>query len=148
MKLFLSFIVLLTATGFLVPQKQEKQLEFSIIFSGRFEKDTISLNINNRQIVRAYPLDNTDSSKQEHLNLSQYESDLVIHYNSKKITRAKIPLDHSMQLQIQINKEIKKCTIDLRKGRAIVIDYRTTGVDKKLIREIFVEQIAEPTLLF
>jgi len=59
----------------------------------------------------------------------------------------KISVDFLIDIDITVNKKLKKFKLDLRKGRVILVDYCTNGNISPDIKRIKIEQIQEPVIL-
>ncbi len=64
-----------------------------------------------------------------------------------KITKSKIEVDFVIDIDITVNRKLKKIKIDLRKGKVILIDYCINDNKSPDIKKISIEQIQEPVIL-
>jgi hypothetical protein len=120
--------------------------DYSIVFSGSFKDDLVSLSINKKEVLSKIKIENVDADKKGHLSITQTENELVIFYNSVEIRKRKVAVDMILELELSINRSIKKMKVDLRKGKVILINSHATNktVGKQ---DIFIEQLSEPFIL-
>ncbi len=123
------------------------QFDYSVVFVGNFENDIVSLSINKVLLVNHYKITNVDSIKKEHLSLTQSGKVIKIFYNGRQITKSKIEVDFVIDIDITVNRKLKKIKIDLRKGKVILIDYCINDNKSPDIKKISIEQIQEPVIL-
>jgi hypothetical protein len=123
-----------------------KEFDYSIVFIGGFKNDIVSLSINKILLVDQYKVANVDSLKKGHLSLTQSD-EIKIFYNGREITKSKISVDFLIDIDITVNKKLKKFKLDLRKGRVILVDYCINGNISPDIKRIKIEQIQEPVIL-
>ena len=122
------------------------EFDYSIVFIGGFKNDIVSLSINKILLVDQYKVANVDSLKKGHLSLTQSD-EIKIFYNGREITKSKISVDFLIDIDITVNKKLKKFKLDLRKGRVILVDYCINGNISPDIKRIKIEQIQEPVIL-
>ncbi len=122
------------------------EFDYSIVFIGGFKNDIVSLSINKILLVDQYKVANVDSLKKGHLSLRQSD-EIKIFYNGREITKSKISVDFLIDIDITVNKKLKKFKLDLRKGRVILVDYCINGNISPDIKRIKIEQIQEPVIL-
>ncbi len=122
------------------------EFDYSIVFIGGFKNDIVSLSINKILLVDQYKVANVDSLKKGHLSLTQSD-EIKIFYNGREITKSKISVDFLIEIDITVNKKLKKFKLDLRKGRVILVDYCINGNISPDIKRIKIEQIQEPVIL-
>ena len=123
------------------------QYEYYILFTGRFRNDVISLSINNKSICTNYTIENTNPNKKGHFSIVQNENKISIAYNGKRITKAKVPVNFQLDLTITINGSKKNFTVDLKKGKVILVDFQTEN-DQSIQKDLTIEQVQEPVILF
>ena len=97
-------------------------------------------------LVDQYKVANVDSLKKGHLSLTQSDK-IKIFYNGREITKSKISVDFLIDIDITVNRKLKKIKIDLRKGKVILIDYCINDNKSPDIKKISIEQIQEPVIL-
>jgi hypothetical protein len=122
------------------------EFDYSIVFIGGFKNDIVSLSINKILLVDQYKVANVDSLKKGHLSLTQSD-EIKIFYNGREIIKSKISVDFLIDIDITVNKKLKKFKLDLRKGRVILVDYCINGNISPDIKRIKIEQIQEPVIL-
>ncbi|MES1226012.1 MAG: hypothetical protein ABUT20_61610 [Bacteroidota bacterium] len=127
-------------------QSPQNDFDYAIVFGGCFNKDIISLKINNNSILKNYIVNNTDSVLKGNLSLKQSDNKININYNRNPRTISKIIFSNVLQVEITVNKEVSKFNIDLRKGKILLIEFcqdkNATFKSKKLT----IDQIQEPFL--
>lgn len=119
--------------------------DYSIIFSGPFNNDLVSISINKQLVVNKFKVGNVDATNKGHLNLTQKASSITVYYNGVQIKKPKVDVSFIVELEISINDQIRKIEVDLRKGKVILINNQST---KNLDNNILIEQITEPVILF
>ena len=122
------------------------EFDYSIVFIGGFKNDIVSLSINKILIVDQYKVANVDSLKKGHLSLTQSDKEIKIFYNGRQIIKSKIELDFLIDIDITVNKKLKKYKLDLRKGKVILVDYCINANLSQGSKRIMVEQLQEPVI--
>ena len=143
-KLYLTLVIIISSL-YCFSRGNNSDLDYTIIFTGNYQNDIISLSINNKQVILNYQLNNIDSLIKGHLNIAQKKKYIEILYNGKKTNRKKIKLNHILEMDISINKKTEKIKVDLRKGKILLITYNSnnSSTDNK---QITLEQIQEPLI--
>ena len=120
--------------------------DYTIIFTGSFKQDVVSIKINDQSIFTNYKLDNTDPVKRGNLSLTQSEDGLTIFYNGGEIAKAKIGFEFIINISITINDVVNQFKIDLRKGKIVLV--ACPGDDKGIAsNKLCIEQIQEAVSL-
>ena len=143
-KLYLTLVIIISSL-YCFSRGNNSDLDYTIIFTGNYQNDIISLSINNKQVFLNYQLNNIDSLIKGHLSIAQKNKYIEILYNGKKTNRKKIKLNHILEMDISINKKEEKIKVDLRKGKILLITYNSnnSSTDNK---QITLEQIQEPLI--
>lgn len=117
--------------------------DFSIVFSGVYQNETISLTLNNKYIFDGYKYNNIDSVLKGNLSLNQKENFIEINFNNQVTQKRKIKINYILEMKVSINNKVQTVVLDLRKGKIIIIDYN------RFIKEnpVSIEQIQEPLIL-
>ena len=144
-KVIFSFILLcLSILAFANPPRD--QYDYYIVFAGSFKNDVVSLSINKQRVCNKFVIENTDSSKRGHLSIAQYENNINIAYNGKQITRSGIPVNFLLDLDITVNGKKKRFTINLKKGKVILVDFMEDSSSNQ--KNLMIEQLQEPLLMY
>ncbi len=142
----LLMILMITFTLILSAQPL-KRSEYNIILGGCFNKDKVSLSINNRSIFTNYIIDNKDSLAKGNLNLAQDVEGIRINYNGKETTRKAIPFEYLLNIKVTVNRKISRFSLDMRKGNIILLDFCPEKDDQRSTRKLSASQLQEPYLL-
>jgi len=145
-KKYLTLLLLFFCSTITFSNTKFNEFDYSIVFIGGFKNDIVSLSINKILLVDQYKVANVDSLKKGHLSLTQSD-EIKIFYNGREITKSKISVDFIIDIDITVNKKLKKFKLDLRKGRVILVDYCINGNISPDIKRIKIEQIQEPVIL-
>lgn len=140
-KLLLLSGMICLLSSFTVPARHG--YDYSIVFTGWFKKDVISLKINNTSIFENYVLDNSNASAKGNLSLTQSARGITIFYNNQEKLVTQLDIGFILDITITINKEVSHFKVDLRKGRIVLIDCPGDAASKKMC----IEQIDEPLIL-
>ena len=124
----------------------KKDFDYFIIFGGSFDKDIVSLKINNRYIFKNYKVENRDSIIRGNLSLIQSNNKLNLQYNGNQKISSKIIFNQILDIEITINGHENHFKADLRKGRIILFEF---GPDENAVREekkLTIDQFEEPVI--
>ena len=144
MKTAITLLLLLYSTVAFSHTANE-EADYLIIFGNCFEKDTISLKINNVPIFNEYKMGNEPSHG--NLSLKQSADGIHIFHNGQKKSRVGIDFTFYLDLEIKINQETAKFKLDLRKGKVVVFEKCAVPAFSKSPNKLKMEQMAEPFLL-
>ncbi|HKZ65173.1 MAG TPA: hypothetical protein VJ111_02390 [Chitinophagaceae bacterium] len=145
MKVLLT-ILLISSTLILSAQSLERS-DYSIILGDCFNRDTVSLSINNHAIFTNYTIENTDSLIKGNLSLTQYIQGIRINYNGKEKILKAIPVDYLLEIKVTVNRKINRFSLDMRKGNIILLDFCPEKVNQPATRKLTASQLQEPFLL-
>ncbi len=123
------------------------EFDYSIVFIGGFKNDIVSLSINKILLVDHYKVANVDSLTKGHLSLTQSNNEIKIFYNGRQITKSKISVDFVIDIDITVNRKLKKYKLDLRKGKVILVGYCINAKISSDIKRVSIEQIQELVIL-
>ena len=140
-------IILLISSTLILSAQPLKRSEYSIILGGCFNRDTVSLSINNRAIFTNYTIDNKDSLVKGNLNLAQYAQGIRINYNGKEKFLKKIAFDYLLNIKVTVNRKISRFSLDMRKGNIILLDFCPEQDNLPTTRKLTATQLQEPFLL-
>ena len=145
-KYFFTLVVVFLSTH-CFSQGNSNEFDYTIVFSGKYQNDLMNLSINNKTIISNYILNNVDSLEKGHLSLTQKGNNIEIYYNSKKVKRRKVKFDKILEIDISINNKVEKISVDVRKGKVLLLtyDFNNNGLTKH--KQISIEQIQEPFIL-
>ena len=119
--------------------------DYSIIFSGPFKNDLVSISINKHLVVNKYKVENANVLHKGHLNLTQNGNSITVYYNGAQLKKPKVDVSFIVDLEITINDQYKKIEVDLRKGKVIIVNNHGQ-ISNTGKWNIFIEQITEPIL--
>ena len=143
-KSLILFVLLFPVITYSHPR--QNQFDYSIIFTGCFENDIISLSLNKVLILDKYKVENVDSIKKGHLSLTQYDNEIKVYYNGAEISRSRVDVTFILEASITINGKHQKMKLDLRKGKVILVDHVTEHTNNVKNRKLRIEQIDEPVI--
>ena len=122
-----------------------RHFDYTIVFGGCFNQDIVSLKINNTVVFDRYEVDNASAERRGNLSLTQTDEGIKIYYNGGDKTMRKVPVDHHMDVEVTINKEVSRFQVDLRKGKVVLLDH-CSGAPALTARPVSVEQLHEPVI--
>jgi hypothetical protein len=122
----------------------KEEADFMIIFGGCFERDVISMKINNVAVFNQYKIG--DEQKGGNLSLKQYANIIDIFYNGQKKSKPGIDLNFYLNLEIKINQKVAMFRLDLRKGKVVVLERCGVSSNDKEVKKLKAEQLSEPLL--
>ncbi len=120
-----------------------EEADYSIVFGGCFEKDLISLKINNVSIFNQYKIGNELTDK-GNLSLKQSADFLHLFYNGKLQAKSKVDLNFFLNIELTVSGRVSKFKFDLRKGKVLLFE-KCSANNKPTT--LTVEQIQEQVLL-
>lgn len=138
------FLCLLTLSAVAYPHPKPAQFDYSLVFGGCFEDDTVQLHINKVAVLRNYTLHNQDTAVKGRLSLTQSNNHITIFYNDRTKKRRGIKTASTLSIELIVNKEVNRFEVDLRKGRVLLFDYCKNGSTN---RKLTLEQVQEPMIL-
>ena len=139
--------ILLISSTLILSAQPLKKSDYSIILGDCFNRDTVSLSINNRPIFTNYTIDNKDSLIKGNLNLAQYVQGIRINFNGKEKILKAIPFDYLLDIKVTVNRKINRFSLDMRKGNIILLDFCPEKDDQSATRKLTASQLQEPFLL-
>ena len=137
---------ILLICGFLlslsVKGQDYKDIEFSIILGDCFKNDTISMIINGKTIFDSSVVTSDFSTGLTELSTYQDKKNLIVIERSNKKELAKLEIRKSIIISFIIkNKENYSKTLNLKKGKIIVIDYCNRQTETgKVMKSIHAQQ--------
>ena len=141
--LFIACLLLYAPFGFSHTTKED--FDYSIVFGGCFEKDIVSLKINNTSIFDHYKVENKDALKKGNLSLTQGNKGISIFYNRDQKFKRKINFSFYLDIDLKVNDKMNKFKIDLRKGKVILIEFCPNPHSSQ--KKLTIEQLNEPVIL-
>ena len=145
MKKSILFFCLLVCSYTVFSHTTTEDFEYSIVFGGGFDKDLVSLRINNTSIFENYKVDNKNAIKKGNLSLTQTNKKINLFYNGQQKHKGKVNFSHYLNIDLIVNNQVKKIKIDLRKGKVILFDC-TVSQAKQTAKKITVEQLQEEVI--
>jgi len=139
--------ILLTSFTLILSSQPLKRSDYSIILGGCFNKDTVSLSINNHSIFTNYTVNNKDSLTKGNLSLSQDLQGIHINYNGNERTYKPIAIDYLLNIKVTVNRKISHFSLDMRKGNIILLNFCHEKDDLPSPRKLTAGQLQEPFLL-
>ena len=144
-KAFLFFCLFISsASSFANPPG--KDFDYFIIFGGSFDKDIVSLKINNCSIFKNYKVESGDSTIKGSLSLKQSDNKMNLQYNGNQKITSKIIFDHILEIEITVNRHVNHFKVDLRKGRIILFEFCPDKNAASEIKKLTIDQFEEPVL--
>lgn len=137
---FLFGLLICSYTVFSHTAKEE--FDYSIIFGGCFDKDIVSLKINNRSIFDHFKVDNKNAVKKGNLSLTQANNKISIFYNGQKKFKGYINFGFYLNIDVTVNQKMNRYKIDLRKGKVILIEF-CPAENLQTKKKVSIEQIQE-----
>lgn len=122
-----------------------KDFDYSIILSGPFKNDVVSISINKQLVINKFKVENVNASSKGYLNLTQNANSITVYYNGVELHKPKVSVSFLVDLEISVNGRYKKLQLDLRKGKVIIINNEAVKNASGQCG-IFVEQVTEPFL--
>ena len=140
---FFSFCLLVCSYSAFSHSTKE-DFDYSIVFGGCFEKDVVSLKINNRSIFNNYKVENRDAVKKGNLSLTQSNKKIHLFYNGQEKYKGKVSFDYYLNIDVTVNNKPNRFKIDLRKGKVILVEncpIENASTTKKVTVEQMQEQV-------
>jgi len=139
--------ILLASFTLMLSSQPLKRSDYSIILGGCFNKDTVSLSINNRSIFTNYTVNNMDSLAKGNLSLSQDVQGIHINYNGNERTYKPIAIDYLLNIKVTVNRKTSHFSLDMRKGNIILLNFCPEKDELPSLRKLTAGQLQEPFLL-
>ncbi len=114
--------------------------DYLIVFGNCFEKEPISLKINDVIIFEGYQIASGKEEQRGNLSIKQSENGIEIFYNGKHQSISKVDFDHVLNIEVTLDKKVNTYNIDLRKGKVVVFQ-NCSQTTKKLSVEQIQEQV-------
>ena len=146
MKKAIFFFCLFISPVAVFSQSPQNDFDYAIVFGGSFDKDIVSLKINNNPIFKNYKVDNRDSLTKGNLSLKQYNHQISINYNRNQKNTSRINFKNILKIEITVNNKPNKFNVDLRKGKILLIEFSMEKNAPFNVKKITIYQIQEPVL--
>lgn len=142
------FIFCLLVSSYTVFSHTTKEdFDYSIVFGGCFDKDIVSLKINNAPIFEHYRVDNKNAIKKGNLSLTQTNKKINLFYNGQQKYKGKVKFSFYLNIDLTVNNHVKKFKVDLRRGKVILFDYcPSEAATRSTAKRITVEQLQEEVI--
>ena len=137
-------LCLLVCTCAAFSHSAKEDFDYSIVFGCCFEKDIVSLKINNRSIFHNYKVENRDAVKKGNLSLTQSNKKIHLFYNGQEKYTGKVNFGFYLEIDLTVNNKPNKFKIDLRKGKVILVEncpIENASTNKKVTVEQMQEQV-------
>ena len=121
-----------------------EDFDYSIVFGGCFEKDIVSLKINNTSIFNHYKVENKNALKKGNLSLTQAHKKIHLFFNGQQKLKGSVNFNFYLNIDLTVNEQVNKYKIDLRRGKVILIEFcpvEDTPQKKKLTIEQLQDQV-------
>src|SRR5688572_21454527 len=106
------FFLVSSYTVFSHPAKED--FDYSIVFGGCFEKDIVSLKINNAPIFNNYKVENKNTVKKGNLSLTQVNKKIHLFYNGQEKYKGRVNFSFYLNIDVTVNNKTNKFKVDLR----------------------------------
>ena len=126
------------------PSKED--FDYSIVFGGCFEKDVVSLKINNTSIFNNYKVENKNAVKKGNLSLTQANKKIHLFYNGQEKYKGRINFSFYLNIDVTVNNKASKFKVDLRKGKVIVVEFCPADVSSENSKKLTIEQMQEQVI--
>ncbi len=145
MKAILFIFWFLICTYPVFSHSAKEDFDYSIVFGGCFEKDVVSLKINNTAIFNNYKVENKNALKKGNLSLTQADKKIHLFYNGQEKFKGKVNFHFYLNIDLRVNNKTNKFKIDLRKGKVILVEFcpEKTSTNNK---ELTIEQVQEQVI--
>jgi hypothetical protein len=120
---------------------------YTIIFSGCFKNDNVSMTINKEPVFINYIISTQDTATRGNLNLVQDENKLRLNYNGIAEIKKPISFNFILHIKIKINGRVDRFNLDLRMGNIILFNYCPEDGKNSARPKLIAEQLQEPFLL-
>lgn len=124
----------------------KKDFDYSIVFGGCFEKDVVSLKINNTSIFSNYKVENKNALKKGNLSLTQANRKIHLFYNGQEKYKEKVNFNFFLNIDVTVNNKPNKFKVDLRKGKVIVVEFCPAGNESESSKKLTIEQMQEQVI--
>ena len=125
----------------------KEDFDYSIVFGGCFEKDIVSLKINNTSIFNDFKVENKNAIKKGNLSLTQAKKKIHLFYNGKQRVKASVNVSYHLNIDVTVNKRINKFQIDLRKGKVLLIENCSEQESSEEVKKLTIEQLQDQVIL-
>jgi len=131
-------------TVFSHPAKED--FDYSIVFGGCFEKDIVSLKINNTSIFNNYKVENKNTLKKGNLSLTQANKKIHLFYNGQEKYKVRVNFNFYLDMDVTVNKKLNKFKVDLRKGKVILVEFCPANNASENSKKLTIEQMQEQVI--
>ena len=142
------FILCFLASSYSVFSHTYKEdFDYSIVFGGCFEKDIVSLKINNTSIFNDYKVENKNAIKKGNLSLTQAKKRIHLFYNGQQKLKGRVNFTYYLNIDVTVNKRINKFKVDLRKGKVMLIENCAMPGSSEETKKLTIEQLQDQVIL-
>ena len=125
----------------------KEDFDYSIVFGGCFEKDIVSLKINNTSIFNEYKVENKNAIKKGNLSLTQAKTKIRLFYNGQQKIKGRVNFSYYLNIDLTVNKRTDKFKVDLRKGKVLLIENCQVQNSSEKNKKITIEQLQDQVIL-
>ncbi len=125
----------------------KEDFDYSIVFGGCFEKDIVSLKINNTSIFNSYKVENKNAIKKGNLSLTQARKKIHLFYNGQQKIKGRVNFSHYLNIDVTVNQQVNKFKIDLRKGKVLLIENCPEQDSLEEAKKLTIEQLQDQVIL-
>ena len=142
------FILCFLASSYSVFSHTYKEdFDYSIVFGGCFEKDIVSLKINNTSIFNDYKVENKNAIKKGNLSLTQAKKRIHLFYNGQQKLKGRINFTYYLNIDVTVNKQVNKFKVDLRRGKVLLIENCAISGSSEEAKNLTIEQLHDQVIL-
>ena len=142
------FILCFLASSYSVFSHTYKEdFDYSIVFGGCFEKDIVSLKINNTSIFNEYKVENKNAIKKGNLSLTQAKTKIHLFYNGKQKIKGRVNFSYYLNIDVTVNNRVNKFKVDLRRGKVLLIENCQIENSSARDKKITIEQLQDQVIL-
>src|SRR5215213_862832 len=123
-----------------------EDFDYSIIFGGCFEKDIVSLKINNTYIFADYKVENQNALKKGNLSLTQSNKKIHLFFNGQQKLKGSVNFNFYLNIDLIVNQQVNKYKIDLRRGKVILIEF-CPGQEAPQKKKLTIEQLQDQVIM-
>jgi len=125
----------------------KEDFDYSIVFGGCFEKDIVSLKINNTSIFSEYKVENKNAVKKGNLSLTQAKTKIHLYYNGQQKIKGRVNFSYYLNIDVKVNNRTDKFKVDLRKGKVLLIENCQAQDSLQKKKKTTIEQLQDQVIL-
>ena len=113
-------IIMIVGTSF--SQSKGKKNHFSLIVGSCFKSDTVDVSINGQKLVRNEVVESNFSTGITQLAVYQDDNGLWVLIKNERTNLGRLDVNKTFAIDIKINGMTTSKSVDLRKGRILILD--------------------------